>query len=153
MPTLAQRYGDLTPAYQVGTPAGGTATNPNTNVTYDPNTGKPYGNTNCLPALLAIDPTPTACIPQNELSTAAQTLLAYYPAPNINATQDNFQANFPGSSHSSQVSARFNRSFGAAPARGRGGRGGGGGGQGGQNRTNVKPTLTQSIADKFAYSN
>jgi len=164
VPTLAQRYGDLTPAYQVGTPLGGTSANPNTNIVYDPFLSTPgnpkaYGNTNCDPRLLAIDPNPTACIPVTELNSAAQTLLAnYYPLPNINATgtQDNFQANFPGSSHSSQVSARFNRSFGAQPTRGRGGFGGGGfgggpGGGGGQNR-NVPLVLRQSIAENFSYS-
>ncbi len=51
----------------------------------------------------------------------------YYPLPNIapNTLYDNYQANFPGSSHSSQLSGRFNRSFGATPTRGqRGGFGG-----------------------------
>ncbi len=148
VPTQAQRYGDLTPAYQAGQVISGTV--------YDPSTGKPYGNTNCLPALLAIDPTPSACIPQNELNPAAQALLNYYPLPNVNSAQtlDNYQANFPGSSHSSQVSGRYNRSFGAAPVRGQrgagGGRGGGGEGQG-QNQ-NGPPVLRQSIAENFAYS-
>ncbi len=148
VPTQAQRFGDLTPAFQAGTVSSGTA--------YDPKTGQPFGNTNCLPALLAIDPTPTACVPQNELNPAAQALFGYYPLPNITATQtlDNYQANFPGSAHSSQVSGRYNRSFGATPTRGgRGGGGGGGrgGGGGGQNR-NAPPALRQSIAENFAYS-
>ena len=122
---------------------------------YDPNTGLPFGHTNCLPALAAIDPNPTACIPQTELSPAALALLYYYPQPNITSTEstENYQANFPGTSHASQVSARYNRSFGSAPVRG-GGRGGGGGGRGGggggQNR-NAPPTLRQSIAENFAY--
>jgi hypothetical protein len=160
LPTLAQRYGDLTPAFQAGTPAGTS----NANAIYDPNSpGHVFGNTNCLPALYAVDPTPTACIPQNELNPGALALLYYYPQPNITSTEstENYQANFPGTSHSSQISARYNRSFGAAPTRGGrggggggGGRGGGGGGAGGgargQNR-NAPPVLRQSIAENFAY--
>jgi hypothetical protein len=160
LPTPAQRFGDLTPSHQAGTPAGGTSSSPNTNVVYDPNTGQPYGNANCLPALYALYPTGspiTACIPATELNPAALALLYYYPQPNITSTEstENYQANFPGSSHASQVSARYNRSFGATPTRGaRGGGGGGfggrGGGGGGQNR-NAPPTLRQSIAENFAY--
>jgi hypothetical protein len=151
VPTAAQRLGDLSPQYQAGLTPG------TVQPVYDPNTGQQYGNTNCLPALLAIDPNPSACIPQNELSSAAQTLLnTYYPSPNVTPTQtlDNYQANFPGTSDSSQISARFNRSFGAQAQRGRGGFGGGGfGGRGGggQNR-NTPPSLRQSIAENFAYS-
>ena len=151
VPTLAQRLGDLTPAYQAGQVVSGTITNPKT--------GLPYGNTGCSAQLAAIDASPTACIPEADLNAAALALLNYYPAPNVNSTQtlDNYQANFPGTSHSSQVSARYNRSFGSAPVRG--GRGGGfgggfggrnGGGGGGQNR-NAPPTLRQSIAENFAY--
>jgi hypothetical protein len=145
VPTLAQRLGDLTPAYQAqptyGIPV------------YDPNTGKPYGNTGCDPNILNYDASPSMCIPVSELNPAALALIkTYYPLPNItpNSLYDNYQANFPGSSHSSQLSARYNRSFGAAPTRG--GRGGfGGGGARGQNR-NAPPTLRQSIAENFAYS-
>ena len=149
VPTLAQRLGDLTPAYQAGQVVTGTIT--------DPKTGLPYGKTNCSPQLAAVDASPTACIPQSELNAAALALLNYYPLPNVSSTQtvDNYQANFPGSSHASQVSARYNRSFGSAPVRGqRGGGGGGGGGAGGvrvQNR-NAPPMLRQSIAENFAYS-
>jgi trimeric autotransporter adhesin len=155
VPTQAQLWGDLTPAYQAAWKSG--IVEP----IYDPNTLQPYGNTNCAPQLAQYDPNHTACIPLTELQTAAsvaaQKLLAtYYPAPNITPTQtgDNYQASFPGTSDSSQISARFNRSFGSAPVRGgRGGFGGGGGrgGGGGQNR-NAPPTLRQSIAENFAYS-
>jgi hypothetical protein len=139
VPTLAQRYGDLTGAGTV----------------YDPKTGQPYGNTNCNPLLATVDASPTACIPANEITPAGTALINYYPLPNITplGTLDNYQANINGTSHSSQVSARYNRSFGSAPVRGgRGGFGGGGGrGGGGQNR-NLPPTLRQSIAENFAYS-
>jgi hypothetical protein len=145
VPTQAQRYGDLTGAGAV----------------YDPNTGALYGNTNCNPLLATVDTTPTACIPQSELTTAngiaAQKLLAYYPLPNITptGTDDNYQTITNAETHSSQISARYNRSFGSAPPRGRGFGGGGGGGRGGggggQNR-NLPPTLRQSIAENFAYS-
>jgi len=161
VPTQAQRYGDLTPSYQANLATGITV--------YDPNTGQPYGNTNCNPLLAAIDPTPTACIPQTELnsagSKAAQALLTYYPLPNItpNTLRDNYQINVPGSSDANQISTRYNRSFGATTTRG--GRGGGGGGRGGgggaagggagggraANR-NLPPALRQSIAENFAYS-
>jgi hypothetical protein len=142
VPTLAERYGDLTGEGAV----------------YDPNTGSPYGNTNCNPLLATADPTPTACIPQSELATAngiaAQKLLAYYPLPNITptGTNENYQTITTAETHSSQVSARYNRSFGSTPVRGgRPGFGGGGRGQGGQNR-NAPPALRQSIAENFAYS-
>jgi hypothetical protein len=147
VPTAAQRLGDLTGAGTV----------------YDPKTGLPYGATNCSSQLLAINASPTACIPVSELGTAdslaGQTLLSYYPFPNITplGTLDNYQANINGSSHQAQISGRYNRSFGAAPVRGRGGfgggggRGGGGGGGGGQNR-NLPPVLRQSIAENFAYT-
>ena len=76
--------------------------------------------------------------------------------PNITptGTQDNYQTITTGESHSSQVSARYNRSFGATPTRG--GRGAGGGGRAaagarGQTR-NAPPVLRQSIAENFAYS-
>lgn len=153
VPTAAQRLGDLTPSFQAGSVISGTI--------YDPNTGQPYGNTGCASALNAIDPNPTACIPASELSSAAigpHGLLNYLPLPNITPTQtgDNYQANFPGSSHSTQLSARFNRSFGAQQ-RGRGGfgggfGGGGFGGRGGGQQSNAKPTLSQSIAENFSYS-
>jgi trimeric autotransporter adhesin len=168
VPTLAQRYGDLTPSTQA-------ALTPGTVVpVYDPATKLQYGNTGCSPALKTgvagvnggqpLDPGATVCIPQSELTNAGLALLNnYYPLPNIVPTQtgDNYQANIPGTSDSSQISARFNRSFGAAPTRG--GRGGGGGGRGGgggagggangvrQNR-NAPPVLRQSIAENFAYS-
>jgi hypothetical protein len=162
VPTAAQRLGDLTPAYQAQLTPAQQALAAATPQYYDPSTGQAYGNTNCLPALYAIDASPTACIPQSELSSAGQALLNYYPQPNVTPTQtlDNYQINVPGTSHSSQVSARYNRSFGATPTRGGrggggGGRGGGGGGGGtgtrGQNR-NAPPVLRQSIAENFAYS-
>jgi hypothetical protein len=147
VPTIAQRNGDLTGA--------GTVYDPNT---YNPITGmsQPYGNTGCTQLTSGpnpINPNPTACIPQSELGTAngmaGAALINYYPTPNIIplGTQYNYQDNIDGSSHSSQVSARYNRSFGAAPARGRGGFGGGRGGN-----SNAPPVLRQSIAENFAYS-
>jgi hypothetical protein len=103
-----------------------------------------------------VDATPTACIPQSEINAAAQKLLGYYPLPNITptGTTDNYQTITTGESHSSQVSARYNRSFGAAPVRGqRGGAGGrAAGATRGANRTAAKPVLRQSIAENFAYS-
>jgi hypothetical protein len=157
VPTMAERLGDLTQATQAQKVVTGQQY-------FDPTvSGTPqYGNTGCLAALYALYPNqygtaPTQCIPQSELSAAGLALLNYYPQPNITPTQtgDNYQVNVPGTSNSSQLSARYNRSFGAAPVRGQRGGGGGfggrGGGGGGQNR-NLPPVLRQSIAENFAYS-
>ena len=144
VPSLAQRYGDLTPGFQAGRGLGG--------LVYDPATGLPYGNSGCASQLYAIDPSPTACIPQSELNASALALLNYYPLPNVSSalTSYNYQANLPGSTHQTQASGRYNRSFGATPTRG--GRGFGGGfGRGGQGRT-PPPGLRQSIAENFSYS-
>ena len=141
VPTAAQRLGDLSAA---------------TGVVFDPNTGNPFGATNCNPALLAINPHPTACIPQSEINSSGVALLNYYPLPNVSSigTQANYQTNTTSTLHQSQLSARYNRSFGSAPQRGGfGGRGGGGGGaRGGQQNRNAPPVLRQSIAENFAYS-
>jgi hypothetical protein len=154
VPTEEQRLGDLTPAYQAQLSAAQQAIAMTTPQFYDPSTGLPYGNSNCLPALYAYDASPTACIPQTELSAAGRALLNYYPMPNVTPTQtlDNYQANVPGTSDSAQISARYNRSFGAAPARGRGFGGGGGGGGRGNRNANAPKVLRQSIAENFAYS-
>jgi len=143
VPTLAQRYGDLTPAFQAGRGLSGPV--------YDPATGLPYGNSGCAGALYALDPSPTACIPQSELNASALSLLNYYPVPNVSSalTSYNYQANLPGTSHATQASGRYNRSFGSTPTRG--GRGAGGGFGRGQNRQ-PPPGLRQSIAENFAYS-
>jgi hypothetical protein len=148
VPTLAQRYGDLTPAFQAQPFAAG-------QLVYNPKTGQPYGATNCDPRLAAVDASPTACIPLTDLnsSAAAQALLNYYPLPNIMplGTKYNFQTVTAAETHSSQISARYNRSFGSAPVKG--GKGGFGGkvGKDGKN-SNAPPALRQSIAEKFAYS-
>jgi hypothetical protein len=159
VPTGAERWGDLTPGTQAERIVSGQQY-------FDPTrSGQPQYTTatNCDSHLAAYDASPSICIPASELSAAGQALLNYYPLPNIAPTQtgDNYQINVPGTSGSSQISGRYNRSFGAAPTRGgRGGGGGGGGGRGGsggaggsggQNR-NAPPVLRQSIAENFAYS-
>jgi hypothetical protein len=142
VPTQAQRLGDLTAATQAQRITTGQQY-------FDPTTGLPYGNTGCSAALYALYPgsLPTQCIPASELSAAGAALLNYYPLPNVNSTLYNYQAIVPGTSDSTQISTRFNRSFGAAPVRGQRGAGGGRG----QNR-NAPPVLRQSIAENFAYS-
>ena len=159
VPTGAERWGDLTPGTQAERIVSGQQY-------FDPTRSvQPQYTTatNCDSHLAAYDASPSICIPASELSAAGQALLNYYPLPNIAPTQtgDNYQINVPGTSGSSQISGRYNRSFGAAPTRGgRGGGGGGGGGRGGsggaggsggQNR-NAPPVLRQSIAENFAYS-
>ena len=93
---------------------------------------------------------PAACI-----SNAGQALLNYYPQPNVDSTGTayNYQTNTTGSTHSEQISGRYNRSFGQAPARGGRGGGGGGGFGGGrqQQNQNAPKVLRQSIAENFAY--
>lgn len=145
VPTLAERAGNFATLGQT---------------IYAPSTG-------LSPACLAAGVIPSAPFPNNTvpaacMSTAATQLLTYYPLPNITpvGTLDNYQTITTGQSHSSQFSARYNRSFGATPVRGQ--RGGGGGvrgaggvggvrGQGAQNR-NAPPVLRQSIAENFSYS-
>jgi trimeric autotransporter adhesin len=136
VPTAAERSGDFS-----GLPT-----------IYNPATGAPFGGgTGCA------NTSSTNCIPTASISNAAQALLSYYPLPNITPTgaQNNFQTITTGSTHSSQISARYNRSFGQAPTRG-GGRGGGGAGGargGGQRQNqNAPKVLRQSIAENFAYS-
>ena len=147
VPTLAQRLGDLSPASQAQKIAAGQQY-------FDPATGLPYGPSSianpCSSQLLALysaGTAPTACIPASELSAPGIALLNYYPLPNITPTEtgDNYQANIPGTSDSSQISARYNRSFGSTPLRGQGR-------QFRQENRNAPPSLRQSIAENFAYS-
>jgi hypothetical protein len=97
---------------------------------------------------------PRNIIPAGCISSAAQNLMNYYPEPNVSSTGtlDNYQENVNATSGSSQVSARYNRSFGNAPVRGQRGAGGGGRGQGGNRNANAPKVLRQSIAENFAYS-
>ncbi len=90
-------------------------------------------------------PFPNNMIPAVCQSAAGQALLNYYPQPNITPTgaQNNYQTVTTVTTHSQQVSARYNRSFGQAPTRGRGGFGGGGfGGRGGA----AEPQRSQGAA-------
>ena len=108
---------------------------------------------------MPIDPAPTACIPQTELNTAAQAMLSYYPLAQHHSKLhvSELSDQFPGKLALLALSARYNRSFGAAPARG--GRGGLVAAAvaeeavvvAGQNR-NAPPVLRQSIAENFSYS-
>jgi len=83
VPTAAQQLGDLTGAGAV----------------YDPSTGSVYGATNCLPALYAVDASPAACIPQNEISPAAQSLLKFYPSNPTGIPPYNYQASLDSDVH------------------------------------------------------
>ena len=98
IPTPAQQLGDLTGAGTV----------------YDPSTGKAYVATNCLPALFAVDATPTACIPQNEISSVAQNLLKLYPStPNVTGnTQYNYQIPLTSSNRQDEFQAQMSKGFG-----------------------------------------
>jgi hypothetical protein len=97
MPTQAQLLGDLTGAGAV----------------YDPNTGHNlFGNTNCLPALYAVDAAPTACIPQNEISPVAQALEKYYPQNVTSTAQFNYQIPVASDTHTDQYSGRLQKQFG-----------------------------------------
>lgn len=146
VPTLAERYGDLTPAFQAQQVIAGQQY-------FDPATKNPFGATSCDSRLAAIDASPTACIPSYEFNPAAQALLSYYPLPNIAplGAQYNFQTVTAAQNHQSQISGRYNRSFGATPVRGQRGQGIQRVRGQGQNR-NAPPVLRQSIAENFAYS-
>ena len=139
VPTMAQRGGDFS---TLGQPI------------YAPSAGLSVA---CLSAgVTPGQPFPGNQIPASCISSSGQALLNYYPQPNVApiGTLDNFQTNTTGTSHSDQISARFNRSFGQAPTRGgRGGFGGGGFGGGRQQQNQNPPkVLRQSIAENFAYS-
>ena len=102
VPTQAQRFGDLT---GIGT------------TVYDPATGKPYGNASCSPQLLAINASPTACIPLAELATknsqAAQALLNFYPLPNVTgAIRNNYQVQTASNTRQDGVQTRLSKPFG-----------------------------------------
>jgi hypothetical protein len=102
VPTLAQRYGDLS---GIATPV------------YDPATGKPYGNTGCSSQLLAVDASPTACIPGTELATknsqAAQALLTFYPLPNATGgTRNNYQVQTATNVRQDGAQFRLSKPFG-----------------------------------------
>ncbi|MGD0796671.1 MAG: carboxypeptidase-like regulatory domain-containing protein [Acidobacteriaceae bacterium] len=112
VPSQAQQYGDLTPAYQAGYLAGRAITG----AIYDPNhPGQTYGATNCSPLLAAIDPTPTACIPNSELTSQAQALLGYYPLPNISSPTSpyNYQIVVPGSTHQDVFQTQLRKQIGS----------------------------------------
>jgi len=149
VPTLAQRSGDFSSvatADPIYIPSGGLT----------PACLSALGLT-AAPAQSGTVQFPGNIVPAGCISPAvggSAGLLNYYPMPNVTSTEtlDNYQTNVNGTSHQSQVSARYNRSFGAAPARGQRG-GAGGRGQGGAARTrNAPPALRQSIAENFAYS-
>jgi len=102
MPTEAQQLGDLTGAGAV----------------YDPNTGNLFGATNCLPALFAVDASPTACIPQNEINSqagsVAQALLKYYPLPNSpGGSEYNYQVPLAGDTHTDYYQFRLQKQLGS----------------------------------------
>jgi hypothetical protein len=106
VPTQAEQLGDLTGSGAV----------------YDPATGLPYSNSNCDPDLYAIDPNPTACIPETELfpkgsgvPSAAQNLLKFYPLPSPSLAGNaryNYQVPLSNDSHQDTVQATLSKSIG-----------------------------------------
>jgi hypothetical protein len=124
VPTLAERSGNFSALTQdvngVPTPI----------TIYNPATGLPFaGNV----------------IPTGSVSPQAQTLLNYYPAPNIAVTGDqnyNYQTITTQGSNATQASLRFVRNFGQQPAFG----------QGRRQQANAPKTLRQNINFSGSYS-
>jgi hypothetical protein len=69
------------------------------------------------------------------INPIAQGLLQYIPLPNLPGNFENFRSVTTTTSDSDDLNVRINRSFGAAPVRGR--RGGGGGRRGPQNNLSI----------------
>ena len=146
VPTLLQRGGNFNGLVQtvsgVSTPV----------VLYNPYTGTTYGN-------CTAPSDPTCNVITTPLSAQAQALLQYIPLPNTTTTGTgttsenyNYQRVATAGSNTSQISARFTRSFGANAGQGGfGGRGGGGGGRG-QRGQQGPPQLRQNMSANFAYS-
>jgi hypothetical protein len=109
---------------------------------YDPTTGQPFGGAACI-----ANPQAAGCnvIPTGLIASQALALLKYYPAPNVpGATTNNYQTITTAGSNSTQVSLRYMRNFGQAPAFGQGG--------GRRQRTNGPKALTQNINFNGSYT-
>ena len=123
---------------------------------FDPLTGAPFGCATA--ATYAANPAcATNVIPANRISPQALALLNFYPQANqanpaSNNTGElyNYQRVTTAGQNQLQISARFVRNLGNAPA-GRGGFGGVFGG-GGRQQPGQKPTLRQNINTNFSYS-
>ncbi len=118
VPEVAERGGDFS---QVRAPI------------YDPATGLPFANN---------------VIPTGRITSQAQALLAYYPAPNISAvgTQGyNYQTITTAGSNSTTASLRYVRNFGQSGVFG-------GFGGGGRPAANAPKTLRQNINFNGSYS-
>ena len=107
---------------------------------YDPTTGNPIAGNNLANASIPI-------------SKTAQSLLAYYPLPNIPLNQQgyNYQTISNAGNNNVAINTRYVRTIGNAPSGfGRGGGGGGGGRRNGN--SNAPPTLRQNINIGYNYS-
>jgi trimeric autotransporter adhesin len=121
---------------------------------YDPTTGTQAG-----PNLLSAN-----MLQPSAISTIAEKLLNYYPAPNINIGNndpriENYQTVSNAGSDLLTINTRYQRQLGAQtgtgnrPGGGGGGfRGGGGGGGGRGQNPNLPPVLRQNINGSYNYS-
>ena len=105
---------------------------------YDPTTGNPIAGNNLANANIPI-------------SKTAQSLLAYYPLPNIPLNQQgyNYQTISNAGNNNVAINTRYVRTIGNAPSGF--GRGGGGGGRRNGN-SNAPPSLRQNINFGYNYS-
>lgn len=99
VPTLLERQGNFSQTYPSGINAGMSV--PPVQI-FNPATNTPFGN-DTIPS---IDP-------------AAQGLLKYLPVPNLPGAYQNFHFVTSATNDSDDLNVRVNRSFGAAPQRGR----------------------------------
>jgi len=118
----------------------GSTSNPVPVAIYDPVTGNPIPGNNLANASLPI-------------STAAKSLLAYYPLPNIptNAQGNNYQTISNAGNNNVAINTRYVRTLGGTTATPFGNFGGGGRpGRGGN--SNAPPSLRQNINIGYNYS-
>ncbi|WP_256370374.1 TonB-dependent receptor [Granulicella sp. S156] len=138
VPTIQERDGDFSQSTQE---VSGVAQQVEL---YDPKTGQPIANNNLANASVPI-------------SSIAQALLNYYPAPNIptNAQGYNYQTISNEGSNNVAINTRYVRTLGSATNTPIGRFGGGGGGGGGGRRSgnsNAPPALRQNINIAYNYS-
>ena len=138
VPTTLERAGNFSASSL------GTGTNAVPVTIYDPKTGLPLAG-DTIPTAGSCDAGETCIQP------AAESLLGYYPLPNIptNVQGYNYQTVTNAGSNNVSVNARYVRTLGGAAGAPFGGFGGGGRGGG---NSNLPPSLRQNINLSYNYS-
>ena len=114
---------------------------------YDPNTGtltQPAAGQTCAAVQAGMaESCAGLVVPTDELTPQAQTLLKYYPQPNVSGvTTNNYQTITTAGQNTLNGSARFVRNFGAQPTFGAGRR----------QQQNGPKTLRQNLNANFSFS-